>query len=390
MIPHDLAARLRLLSESAVQPISATSAIHDDLPQFHPGHRFTARIESLLPDGSFRAAVEGRPIVLSLPQPARPGETLQLVVTGRSGKAIIATSAEQVQQPARALETARPVATLSRAGQLISFLLDSRQAAPGRDTTAPVGPLLPQPSAQPAPLVAALRAALNHSGLFYESHQAQWVAGRLPVSELLKEPQGRHSIPGGLADGPPESQHAARISADHGEADASEAASKAVAARAVTQPPSPHTAPPADQAIEERTAPAVPGRSPVASLLPPDLLPIVQQQLEAVATHQVAWQGPLWPGQHLHWEIEEGSREPGASDEDGARQWTTRLSLTLPRLGDIAAELTLTTAGVKVELAAPPDALERLRTGQAELTQSMKAAGMPVLQMRMRSHGEAA
>lgn len=389
MIPHDLAARLRLLSESAVQPVSATSAIHDDLPPFHPGHRFTARIESLLPDGDFRAAVEGRPIKLSLSQPARPGETLQLVVTGRSGKAVLAARAEQAQQPAQALQAARPPATLSRAGQLISFLLDSQQTAPGR-ATASVGPLLPGPSAQPAPLVTALRAALNNSGLFYESHQAQWVAGRLPVSELLKEPQGRHSDPGVLADGPAESRHAAGVSGDYGEADASESASKAVAARAVAQPSSPYTTPPADQAIEVQTAAAIRGRSPGASVLPPDLLPIVQQQLEAVATHQVAWQGPLWPGQQLHWEIEEGGREPGTPHEDGARQWTTRLSLTLPQLGEVAAELALTSAGVRIQIAAAADALESLRSGQVELAQSMKAAGMPILEMRMRSHGEAA
>ncbi|EOH6282417.1 flagellar hook-length control protein FliK, partial [Burkholderia cenocepacia] len=46
-----------------------------------------------------------------------------------------------------------------------------------------------------APPVAALRAALaqavSESGLFYESHLAQWLAGQRPLAALLREPQAR-------------------------------------------------------------------------------------------------------------------------------------------------------------------------------------------------------
>jgi len=51
-------------------------------------------------------------------------------------------------------------------------------------------PLLPQPPASGAELAPALGRAVRQSGLFYESHQAQWIGGRLPVAQLLAEPQG--------------------------------------------------------------------------------------------------------------------------------------------------------------------------------------------------------
>lgn len=34
--------------------------------------------------------------------------------------------------------------------------------------------------------------------MFYESHQAEWVEGRMPKTDLLLEPQGKHSSPASL------------------------------------------------------------------------------------------------------------------------------------------------------------------------------------------------
>lgn len=38
-----------------------------------------------------------------------------------------------------------------------------------------------------------LRLLVQHSGIFYESHLKEWVAGRFPREELAAEPQGRHA-----------------------------------------------------------------------------------------------------------------------------------------------------------------------------------------------------
>ena len=42
-----------------------------------------------------------------------------------------------------------------------------------------------------ADLAPVLKQALTQSGVFYEAHQARWVAGQLPTEALRQEPQGR-------------------------------------------------------------------------------------------------------------------------------------------------------------------------------------------------------
>ena len=58
----------------------------------------------------------------------------------------------------------------------------SQAAAPARDATA-AAPVLA--------LRAALAQAVSESGLFYESHLAQWLAGQRPLAALEREPQAR-------------------------------------------------------------------------------------------------------------------------------------------------------------------------------------------------------
>ncbi|MBR7947854.1 flagellar hook-length control protein FliK, partial [Burkholderia cenocepacia] len=78
--------------------------------------------------------------------------------------------------PARAPAASGPAAPATPASAQAS------SAAAARDALAP-------------PPVAALRAALaqavSESGLFYESHLAQWLAGQRPLAALMREPQAR-------------------------------------------------------------------------------------------------------------------------------------------------------------------------------------------------------
>ncbi|MDS0797238.1 flagellar hook-length control protein FliK, partial [Burkholderia pseudomultivorans] len=64
-------------------------------------------------------------------------------------------------------------------------------AAPGAPASAASAA---RDAAAPPPataLRAALAQAVSESGLFYESHLAQWLAGRRPLAALLREPQAR-------------------------------------------------------------------------------------------------------------------------------------------------------------------------------------------------------
>ncbi|MBS3936823.1 MAG: hypothetical protein KGZ43_11685, partial [Sulfuritalea sp.] len=196
LVPPDAAIRMRMQTESnLLQPVQPARATPADLPDLRPGQQFTARIQAVLPDTTYRALVAGKQITLQLPEGAKAGDELELVVIDRSAKVVIARQAEGGGAQGQA--TPYPYLRFSPAARLIGQLLPAEG-----ETTPPTQlnrgePLLAQPpQAQgAAQLAQALGKAVAQSGLFYESHQAQWVGGRLPLAALLREPQGQHSAP---------------------------------------------------------------------------------------------------------------------------------------------------------------------------------------------------
>lgn len=80
--------------------------------------------------------------------------------------------------------------TLSPTAQALAGVLAAAQKADSQ-LAAIVGraPLMAGPGADPAALAAGLQQAFGKSGLFYESHVAEWARGALPLSELASEPQ---------------------------------------------------------------------------------------------------------------------------------------------------------------------------------------------------------
>lgn len=373
MIPNDLAARLKLLTESIVNPVSPIRGITADLPELPVGHRFTARIESALPDGTFRALVAGRSLTLALPQSAKAGDTLDLVVTARTPRLIIAESKAEASlsqsrsadalppapntgtNPAPASVLVRtPAPTLSQAGQLISNLLSGEHPSAQAATIPRATPLLPMPAPQATLIAPALQQLVVESGLFYESHQAQWVAGRYPVEALAREPQARHVRP-----------------------------QRAALAASSMKPPA-EEVPLTESA---RSAETASGRASTAAstALPAELQYLVQQQLDAAATQHIVWRGEIWPGQNLHWEIEAEDQHDDGSDQSPAEQWTTSLGLTLPGLGEINVVLRLTAAKVSLAMTASAGAAV-LQEGLADLASSFAAAGLPPLAAIVESH----
>lgn len=193
MIPADLAARLRLINEASffnseppVAGLQRAREIQAQLPELVPGQRFFATLQRTLPDGSFRALVAGQQMTLSLNTAAKAGDTLELVVTQNTPKAVFARLANP--DAAQAQGNSSAPSTLSQAGKLISFLLTG-QPPPKPAVLANNQPLATAPPASGAPLVPLLRQALAQSGLFYESHQAQWLSGKTDVAALQREPQ---------------------------------------------------------------------------------------------------------------------------------------------------------------------------------------------------------
>ena len=485
MIPSDLAARLRTLTEASffntdppVPGLQRARAIQSQLPDLVPGARFFATLQRALPDGTFNAVVAGRQMTLALNSSALPGDTLELEVTQTTPRAVFARVLNVETTPqSTANVSAQP--TLSSTGRLISFLLTG-QPEPQPARLADNRPLLPSPPTTPtqtAQLVPMLRQAVSQSGLFYESHQTQWVLGKLDTAALLREPQGQASPPTTQANPnpgrtatpaptAPAAQGAAPAqSAPAGPGNATSATASAanvlnfagnpaggtplagnpvasnlgtlanllVAAgmpsptntaavpgqqntpplpgqpmsdtaadglrppasaldpraspppgsASPSAPSSPNTASATNTAERGTAAGAQPGAASDqaatvrSSALPiPDrLLPVVHQQLDALATQQYIWQGQAWPGQMMEWEIEDPERD-GAEGETAEANWNTTLRLTLPRLGGVEASLHLTPAGVALRLRADEGALQALDSGAAALASALEAANL--------------
>ena len=121
--------------------------------------------------------------------------------------------------------------------------------------------------------------------------------------------------------------------------------------------------------------------APRPGLIPERLMPVVHQQLDALATQTYVWQGQIWPGQTMEWEIEDGDRGHGEGEEE-SNDWNTTVRIRLPRLGGIEAQLHLTAAGVAVRLlAADPQTAEVLTAGQDQLARALDAADLPLTGM---------
>ena len=388
MIPADLASRLRLLNEASffntgppVAGLQRAREIQSQLPELVPGQRFFATLQRTLPDGTFRAVVAGQQMTLSLNSAAKSGDTLELEVSQVTPRAVFARI---VGGETAAANTASAQPALSQTGRLISFLLTG-QPTPQPASLAGNEPLLNAPPTNGTQLVPLLRQALGQSGLFYESHQAQWVLGKLDTAALLREPQGQQSAPGAGA-GQPGTGASTNATGQAATATASATPSTPAAPAAQAAPTAAaRIAGGADEAAQvdsTRSAAAlragVEEAAPVRTQpIPERLMPVVHQQLDALATQQYVWQGQAWPGQPIEWVIEDPQGEGSAEGEDTEPTWNTTLRLTMPRLGGVEAQLHLTPAGVALRLRADdPATIRALDAGGAALASALEAANL--------------
>lgn len=370
MIPPDVASSLRQIlpdrqaaTTPQTQPVAQTAKIADVLSNLVPGQRILAEIQALLPNGSYRAVVAQREVTLALPFSAKPGDTLELEVAESDGKLTLAFVANR-SDGATAKAAPESVSTsLSSAGKMIGTLLneiggEGRKAPPvALNSSQPLVDAMPKTAADLAPV---LKQAVTQSGMFYEAHQARWVAGELPTESLRQEPQGKI---------PTQGQNAT-VDAEKGQ-------------KSVFFPTgdAPTAATKSGQASNEQT-------TSIGNRIPSELTPLVQQQLDGLSTQNFAWQGQIWPGQQMWWEIGQDQHRPNSSRDDPSRPWQTRLKLTLPSLGQIEATLELTTSNeVGITLLATDAASEaRLRDNVSTLTSQLEAAGLRLTQLSLKQH----
>lgn len=146
---------------------------------------------------------------------------------------------------------------------------------------------------------------------------------------------------------------------------------------------------PAQHAITDGSRPIQTSLPGAPGTLPPDLTPIVQQQLDGLATQTYAWQGQIWPGQQMHWEIEQGQKERGKPADEPSQQWRTKLKLVLPTLGGIETTIQLR-PGDQFEIAiqAEDQATEaRLREAGVQLLESFARSALTLTNFEVK-HAE--
>jgi hypothetical protein len=182
MIPNALRDALaRVLATTPVPRIELEADV-TRTPAREVGQFLQARLVADLPNGRSLIDLQGFRLDVKLPLPVRMGETLQLEVLALAPKLTFAMHVPQGAASADAVSMSDSVRHLAA---LLDRLPSETPAAP----TARATPVLASPPDNPAELAKGLQNALVRSGLFYESHQAQWVAGDRPLEELMHEPQ---------------------------------------------------------------------------------------------------------------------------------------------------------------------------------------------------------
>jgi flagellar hook-length control protein FliK len=184
-----------------------------------------------------------------------------------------------------------------------------------------------------------LHNALSHSGLFYESHQAQWIAGMRSTPQLMQEPQNQ------------------------------------LLQQSTAMP---------NEVAAKMNAPTT------LNAIPEHLQNLVQQQLHTLETRQVLWQGVAWAGQEMRWEVrEESPRRSHPGEQDG--QWVTEIHLDLPHMGSLSARLSLNGGAVNLTLnAREAKTRELLSSASTQLVSALNARDIPVLQTRIEQLEDAA
>ncbi|QBP50027.1 flagellar hook-length control protein FliK [Burkholderia pseudomallei] len=341
---------------------------------------------------------------------------------------------------------AAPTAVAAQAASLDPLLAtpDARAGNPAAATApgaqaAQAAPQAALPASPAAALSLALVQAVAQSGLFYESHLAQWLAGQRTTAELAREPQARLAsgaepdaqagaqpgqmgdalddaladllavrlpLPQGGRDAP--AQGAARPPGQPGQPAGGADEGAAASGRAPTNAAAPARsvdayaaladadgkpgAPSAQTALARAGMPPTGADTPasIAASLHAATLPIVRQQLDLLATDQFRWIGEAWPGARLDWTIEpdeQHGRERPAPDADfpDARGWRTRLTLALPSLGTIDAELVLNGEQLAARLRASEAGAARLAPHGEALRARLQALGLQVSGLSIRA-----
>lgn len=357
---------------------SASQETLNRLALISVGKQFQAQIMSRLNDGTFLVRVADTTARMALPATAQAGDTVTLTLLSSDPRPTFilgdaSDAAEQaiagmldktgafvqigktapLLQANAATATAEQIpssamTTFSAAGRLVDNLLHAAQLEGASSQIIGQTPILPLPLFNADTLSQSLRNSLEYSGLFYESHLAQWANGSRTTEELMREPQARAdqhtSLP--AQTNPPRAasslMHLMQVLA-------STQQGETAAQNASTQIPT----------INNQTA------------------GLINQQLGALEQQRIAWQGELWPGQKFEWEIADETPHGASSEQETT--WRSSVKFDMPTLGTISAAIHLSGGHLQIHVRTATDnAAATLRQYENSLADALDAAGSPL------------
>ncbi|MFP6557596.1 flagellar hook-length control protein FliK [Paraburkholderia sp. B3] len=262
-----------------------------------------------------------------------------------------------------------------------------------------------------AALAAALQQTVTGSGLFYESHLAQWLLGQRTPASLADEPQNRlvdasaqlpldwalasdeaddvlwaeagarDAMPGGARGDGTNASQAANLGPETG---AALLASNPAGAAFVRT----------NGLLAEATLLPASQNEAQSQAVHAAVIPLVRQQLDLLATGEFRWTGEAWPGVRFDWSLQQERFDPrdgrhGAGGDPADAPWRTRLTLSLPTLGTVDAELTLAGEALAVRVQANPGGAVRLIAGGDALRGRLEALGLALTSLSIREVGGA-
>ncbi|SEQ05427.1 flagellar hook-length control protein FliK [Nitrosomonas ureae] len=316
----------QIKSVSPVTPVTAFLDSQDSSSKFEQGQKYQAFIEARLPNGNSRVLVNNKLLQIDLPVKFQPGNKIELVFISHQPNLKFLILDEAI------IKSKENITSISATGRFIDLLMHhtlkhaSTNAIQSLTSSSPILNGAPTNSTE---LPGLLQKAIIQSGLFYESHQAQWINGENTLENLQQEPQGKLLV--------------------------------AITELSMTK-----------TAISASLNPEIPTHAQTMSL--------VQQQLNTLETGHLFWQGEVWHGQSMEWDIYEQSKDKSKSSEsDHAVQWRTQLHLSLPQLGDITATLLVNAQGINIKIeTSQVDATSLLKNNRSLLTTDMQSAGLTI------------
>ena len=223
---------------------------------------------------------------------------------------------------------------------------------------------------QAAQLIQALRAALQQTGLFYESHLTELAFGQRTAQQLADEPQAQLDQDAVITRDTPQQANASSTPAP-AQSNASWGSSQSTAGGL------PGSSSNSSATLTLSSSLAGDNSNPLAGIHP-DAAPLVRQQLDVLANQVIVWQGEAWPGTHMEWEVARDRTQGGELMDES--HWATRLEIQLPRLGLVQARLNLSGNQVVMSLVAPSSATELSQNGNT-LRQRFSSAGLALSQL---------